>query len=329
MSKKISGVSELCLSQFFQHPFNVILAKALPFICLRAYLYLIGLVYFGFKHGDGKTITKCLTYMLHLRPSALSYYMNIMGTFRGLFDHYYEKLIMAHRPLPEMKEFLNRHLKITNQRHLDKIADSGKGGILVTGHFGAVEFLPLSLAIKGYKIAMICRFKTEKLRGALMSKARQMDVELIDADQPKVAFRAFQAIKNGRILVTECDEFSEWRPDQDKSVRVFGHRVPRDKTLDFFHRRARVPALMGLIRREKGGFTLSIDALADGPSDVSLAAAAWQKLESYILTYPQQWYQWKDAAVELAGYIRWDKQHAIDQAHRIQPKYPVLSADLS
>ena len=228
-----------------------------------------------------------------------------------------------------MIAFLRPRLHIKNKGYLDKITKTGKGCILVTGHFGAVEFLPLSLAMNGYKIALICRFKTKKLKEELIKRAREFDVILIDASEPKVIFRALRAIKSGRILITECDEFSEWRPHADKRVSVFGHNMPQDKTLDFLYNRAKVPALMGLMKRERGGFTLCIDSLADGRKDEFLAAGAWNRLENYILSYPQQWYQWKDAATALSEHIVPDNRKDTREVPLIPAERPVLSANFS
>ncbi|MCD6198427.1 MAG: lysophospholipid acyltransferase family protein [Deltaproteobacteria bacterium] len=329
MMYRIPSVTGLGLSQFFQLSFNVKLARLLPFICLRIYLYLLGFIYFSLKRTDRKRIILCLNYVLKLNLKKHTSCLDSIKTFLGIFDHYFEKLIMAHRPLSKMIAFLRLHLHIKNRDYLDRVTKTGKGCILVTGHFGAVEFLPLSLAINGYKVVMICRFKTKRLKDELMKRAREVDVILIDANEPKVAFRALRAIKSGRILITECDEFSEWRPHPDKRISVFGHTVPQDRTLDFLYRRAKVPVLMGLMRREKRGFMLCIDSLADGGKDESLAARTWNKLEDYILNYPQQWYQWKDASIALSEHIVQDNKKDTQEVPLIPSERPVLSADLS
>ncbi|MBW1671503.1 MAG: lysophospholipid acyltransferase family protein [Deltaproteobacteria bacterium] len=326
---KISNVTGLGLSQFFQLSFNVKLTRLSPFICLRVYLYLLGFLYFSLKRADRKKIVFCLKYVLKLSLKKHTSYLDSIKTFLGIFDHYFEKLIMAHRPLCEIIDFLRLRLHIKNKGYLDKITKTGKGCIFVTGHFGAVEFLPLSLAMNGYKIALICRFKTKKLKEELIKRAKKFDAILIDANEPKVLFKALRAIKSGRILITECDEFSEWLPYPDKRISVFGHSMLQDKTLDFLYKRAKVPALMGLMRREKGGFTLCIDSLADGGKDESLAARAWNKLEDYILSYPQQWYQWKDAAAALSEHIVQDNKKDIQEVPLIPSECPVLSANFS
>jgi len=327
---RMPNVAGLGLSQFFQLSFNVKLARFSPFICLRIYLYLLGFLYFSLKRTDRMKILLCLNHVLRLNVKKQTSYLDSIKTFTGIFDHYFEKLIMAHRPLSKMIDFLRLRLHIKNKSYLDNVAKNGKGCIFVTGHFGAVEFLPLSLAMNGYKIALICRFKTKKLKEELIKRAREFDVVLIDASEPKVAFRALRAIKNGRILITECDEFSEWRPYPDKRISVFGHTVPQDRTLDFLYNRAKVPAFMGLMRREKRGFTLCIEPLADGRKDESLAARAWHRLEGYILNYPQQWYQWKDAATALSEYIiRDNKKKNTQEVPSISSECPVPSASLS
>ncbi len=301
--KKIHVLPALGISQFFQLPFNVKLTCILPFFWLRCYLYTLGMLYFSTKVKDSIRMLACLHFVMGGRATSLNFYWSALKTFCGIFEHYLEKLIMAHRPFSEMIDFLRPRLYIYNKRYLDALAASGSGGIIVTGHFGAVEYLPLSLALNGYKVAMIVRFKTEALRRELMKRASQVDVVLIDADGPKVAFKALEVIKEGRLLITECDEFSEWRPHKECKVPVFGHKVSRDKTLDFFYRRAKVPALLALMKREKGGFSLSIDPLADGKEKVSLSHKAWTCLERHILEAPDQWYQWKDAAIVLEGFI--------------------------
>ncbi len=295
------------LSQFFQLWFNVMLARIMGVGFLRAYLYLLGICFFSFRPKERQNIGIGISHVFQDRRGGLALHWMHLKAICGVFEHYLEKLVLAHKPFSWTADFLARRLKIQNVTDLERIASSGKGGILVTGHFGAVEYLPLALAMNGYKIAMICRFKTSQLKEALAKRAAERDVMVIDANEPNVVFRALKAISTGRILVTECDEFSEWRLDHSGSVSVFGHSVPRDKTLDFFYRRTSAPVVMGLMRRDRDGFTLCIEPIADGKQKIQVGSAAWRVLEGYILRHPEQWYQWKDAVKELEPYIDWRK----------------------
>lgn len=329
MSKKSLAFS-MGLSQYFQLPFNVALARIMGIGFLRGYLYLLGFLFFSLRRSERKNIDIALSHVFGRELSPVSFHRLRLKAVCGVFEHYLEKLVMGHKPLAWTADFLKRRLRMQNSIHLDRMAATGNGGILVTGHFGAVEYLPLALAMNGYKIAMICRFKTSRLKKALAKKAAEFDVMVIDANEPNVAFRALDAIKSGRILVTECDEFSQWRHDRNGSVHVFGNPVPRDKTLDFFYRRARVPVIMGLMRRDGDGFTLCIEPIADGVQEIEVGQAAWLTLERYILHHPDQWYQWKEAVKDLAPYIDWRKVAHEDRGGVPVPSdHPVPAPDFA
>jgi lauroyl/myristoyl acyltransferase len=201
---------------------------------------------------------------------------------------------MAYRPLHKLLQYFDKRLTITNRHILDEAITSNSGAILVTGHFGAVEYLPMALFLRGYKVAMICKFKTSDLKQGLAKRAKEKNITLIDGSEPGVALKALQAIKDGRILITECDEFKEWRLGCEK-IDVLGQRVNSDKTLEIFYKKAKVPTVLGLVRRDdKGKFSLCIEAIADGKENVTIANIAWKKLEKYIHRHPEQWYQWAD-----------------------------------
>ncbi len=294
--KYSSMFKNMGISRFFQLSFNVYLASNLPISVLRAYLYLWGLFYIILRIQMCANIGICLSIMKNGKGLSSPLLLQLLRAVAGVFEHYLEKMVMAYRPLDEMKNYLAERLSISNRQMLDVLARQGKGAILVTGHFGAVEYLPLALAMSGYKIAMICRFKTKSLKRALTDKAERFGVLLIDADEPRVAFRAIKAIKEGRFLITECDEFSEWRFHKNQKVDVFGRIMPRDRTIDFFFKKAQVPTFMTLMHRQGNRFHLSVDFLADGRDCTSVSAFAWKKLEDYISKYPFQWYQIKGAS---------------------------------
>lgn len=325
--KTLAHFPKIGLSQFFQLPLNVWITRTSPLFILRAYLYFLGSVYFIFQGKDLGKIFSSLTFILRYRHTVAHFYRNVLKSLFGIFEHYLEKMLMGHRNFAEMHEFLGKRLTVQNRHVLDEAAEQGKGGILVTGHFGAVEYLPLALSLSGYKIAMIVKFKTDALRRQLMKRAAELDIILIDAEQDKVIFKALDAIKQGRFLITECDEFSKWIRHKSEKISVFGNRVSRDKTLDFFYRRAKVPAMLGVMKRRNGAYALSITSLANGSEKISLAKRAWDCLEEHILAEPYQWYQWKDAAVELAPFIENGRMNEDYQSQGIQADDPVFAGN--
>ncbi len=325
--KVVSYFSGIGLSQFFQHPINVWLTRFCPVCILRLYLYALGSFYFILQGKDRIKIFSSLSFILQNKLARTHFYWNVVKSFGGIFEHYLEKLLMGHRNFAKMHKFLGKRLTIQNKSILDQAAAQGKGGIFVTGHFGAVEFLPLALSLSGYKIAMIVKFKTDALREESMKKAAEVDVVLIDAEEDKVIYKALAAIKQGRFLITECDEFSQWIRHKNEKVAVFGNHVSKDKTLDFLYRRARVPAMLGVMKRQNGNYVLSVDSLANGLEKVSLAKKAWNRLEGHILAAPYQWYQWKDAAVELAPFIENGRMNENYQPQSISAGDTVLTGN--
>jgi len=320
------------ISQFFQLSFNVTLAKIMPWYFLRIYMYFIGFLYLFFKRYERKRISLCVNYVVFnfIFQSYIHYLYYVFKVYLGIFDHYYEKLILAHRSLCETSNFLNNSLHIVNRNILDKLQKRGQGALLITGHYGSVEFLPLALLLQGYKVSMICKFKTSELKKAILEKAKNFDVEIIDASEGNVAFKAINAIKSGRILVTECDEFKQWRRDKKSKVQVFGSHVNRDKTLDFFYRRTKAPVVLGLMRRDSySKITMILEQVADGREKVAVSARAWKMLERHILAYPYQWYQWKEAAIELSNYIDLENWRENKKIQSISAQPSVLTSDFS
>ncbi len=284
------------ISQFFQLPFNVYLAKTMPLPILRCYMYLWGLIYVTFRIQMLLRIATCLSLIYKIEAISLPFLIGLLKSLFGVFEHYFEKMVMAYKTLDELQHYLSKKLMITNKYFLDRLQSQGKGALLVTGHFGAVEYLPLSLAMQGYKVSMICKFKTQTLKKALTEKAAKFGVQLIDASEPGVALKALRAIRQGRFLITECDEFSEWRFHKSQRVSVFGMTLPRDRTIDFFFKKAKAPTFLVLMKREQGRINMVVEFLANGQTDASVAVTAWKTLEKHIFLTPHQWYQLKGAA---------------------------------
>jgi Kdo2-lipid IVA lauroyltransferase/acyltransferase len=298
------------LSRFLQAEPNIFLARFLPFSVYRHYLSLIGFYYFSIRRQERKRMSKSLRFFLGRRYSRLRLQLILCKTYFGLFEHYSEKMINAYKSLPQVIAYLEDNVSVSNKDWLDKLNAKKRGGILVTSHFGAVEYLPLFLTAKNYRPAMILRFKTEKLRNILLYKSGLFDSELIDADSENVIYKALEAIKDGRILITLCDEVKNWRPCKTGTMSIFGQPVPRDRTLDILVRRSKAPCCLGLMQRVKNGYNLSIHPIDRKDDDTSLSEAAWSILEQYIYRYPDQWYQWPSFETEYTKYVTLSKSYA-------------------
>ena len=122
--------------------------------------------------------------------------------------------------------------------------------ILVTGHFGAVEFLPGALGLSGFPAAIIVRPQTRELAVSLAERAALINLTLIIPENGKVLPAALRALREGRILITEADEFEMWRRHESQTVNFLGFTIPADRTLEVLQKRSGSPLLTAFVRRE-------------------------------------------------------------------------------
>ena len=292
------------LSRFLQGPPNALLMRYLPFRLGRAYVGFLGRVYFLFNRSEADEIKHNLTAVIRKIPRTDPIDLIIRRTFHDIFSHYHEKLITAYANYHKVCRFIKDRVVLEGQHLLDQALAQGRGVILVTAHFGAVEFLPTSLALKGYRVTMVVRFKTERLKRALSQRAARLGITLLDASEGEgVVFSACQSLKANQILITECDEFVAWRPNRHRQTSFFGCYCPLDRTLDILHRRYNSPVIMGLVCRSSNyryGLKLhSLNVSNHELANTSISQRALETLQWYVYLAPEQWYQWKEVRVVL------------------------------
>jgi lauroyl/myristoyl acyltransferase len=278
--------------------------RLLPRRLSRVYLGLLGKAYYFFNREEKKQIERNLSAVIQRLPRREPMDRVTRRTFQGIFAHYHEKLYTAHAHYDKVCQFIHKQVKLEGQELLDEALSQGKGLILVTGHFGAVEFLPGALALKGYPVTMMVRFKTEHLKRTMSARAARKGITLLDASEGEgVIFSALQALKSNQILITECDEFEAWRPYRNRSTRFLGCSSPLDRTLDLLQRRYDSPTIMGLVcrvSRNRYGLKLhSLNGTHPGTEALTVAQRALRVLEQYIYLAPHQWYQWKQVRIIL------------------------------
>ena len=301
--------SGMCgLSRFLQWRLNPILTRFLPRRFGRIYISLLGRFYYFFRREEEQQIKRNISAVIRRLPTKEPVDIVIRRTFDGIFAHYYEKLFIAYVNFGKVCRFLRRRVIVEGRQLLDEALAEGRGVILVTGHFGAVEFLPLTLALLGYEVTMVVRFKTERLKRALIHRSQNVPITLLDANEAeRVLFSAFQALKSNQILITECDEFKAWRPHRRRRTRFLGCFCPLDRTLDLLQRRYNSPVIMGFVQRNRGNtFGLKLHSL-NGVDQIRAGTKTGQRalqvLEQYIYSAPDQWYQWKQARIVLGTKI--------------------------
>ncbi len=301
--KNLSRLPKVSLSKFLQLRLNTILIRFLPFAISRWYIVILGKLYYLLNWQEKSLIRNTIQQVFKGRIPARTLKGKIRETFRGIFDHYHEKLFMAYSNFPRLVDFLKTRIRFQGEEALREALAGGKGVILVTGHYGAVEFLPGALAAHKYPTSMICRFQTQSLRVSLSQRAEHGkraeygDLHLIDADEGNIILAAMKALKQGRILITECDEFDEWRPDPNRDSQFLGCKLTSDRTLELLQKRSGSPVISALVKREgKRNYTCNLSPVpvpSSSPMNMALSEQCLRVLETWVESHPEQWYQWK------------------------------------
>ncbi len=295
------------LSQFLQNPVSLALAQTLPISVFRPYIHLLGFLYYLLRSNERKETTSTIITRIANGAGPLERLSLVYNTYRGIFEHYLEKIIIATRSPSEMADYLMRYCELGDTRWLDLVDVAGRGGIVATGHFGASEFLPVLLALNGYPTATLIRYKTVELRKFAKKRAEAYGIVLIDANETHSSFmKAIKALHDGRILVALCDEFNHWSPSRNCLIKVLGEECPADRGLAVLQRRTKSPLSLGLLYRthQKNGkkYRLALHPITENGNKRPVSAATWEILESYIRKYPEQWYKWNAVARGLAKY---------------------------
>ena len=288
------GSLRLDISRFFQSPLNIALAGHIPRKFCRLYFIFCGLAYLALRKDMRRRISNGTRSVLRSNIGIINQLRLKRAVYLGLVDHYFEKMWNIYSPMDALCEYVRSNTVIQNRTWLDHSLRDQSGVLL--------------MSVLGYKPAIIARFKTAELLKNSLTRAKLHNIKIINANEPGVFFRAARVLKEGRILITLCDEFSHWIPCAKKTVEVFGAWTSQDKTLDLLHRRVNVPVCLGLMHRNKNGYQLAIHPLSVLP-DESLGSLSWRLLEHFILQNPGQWYQWHDVTGALKTYKEKSQQN--------------------
>jgi Kdo2-lipid IVA lauroyltransferase/acyltransferase len=282
------------ISVFLQSAPNVMLFKHAPLKFSKRYLRLLGKLYYIINPKERDLIKRNIGNVLKGAEKSGDV---IKKTFDGIFYHYSEKLIMAYRNLDRLKKEINGIMEYSGLEHLDRAREKG-GVVLVTGHFGAVEYMPLALHLRNYPVSMTVSFQKDQLKESLMERAKDGDVELIDCHRDDVMPKVLDSLKRGRVLLTECDEVDAWKTHKDKTIDAFGGKIMLDRSLSVLCRRTGATVLCAFIIRTKTGYCMNIVPVGENGENgekvkSNIGEEILKTLEKYVMKFPDQWYQWK------------------------------------
>jgi Kdo2-lipid IVA lauroyltransferase/acyltransferase len=283
------------LSKFCQMNLSRFLVGRAPLACSQLYLACLGRLYYFNHPQEQESIRRTIRRVFGERLDQSALEKLYRRTFAGILTHYQEKLFLAYAPTYRVKKYLTRRLQVQGAEKLQQALAGGRGVILVTGHFGAVEFLPAALSLKGYPAAIVVRPQTKELADSLARRAALIDLTLIFPEDGKVLPAALRALREGRILITEADEFEMWRLSESQTLNFLGFQIPADRTLEVLHKRSGAPFLTALVRRQPTRhYTVDISSPASAATAQEVNRQCLQVLETAIYRFPEHWYQWKE-----------------------------------
>jgi lauroyl/myristoyl acyltransferase len=285
---------KLSLSKFLQLRFNLFLMSILPISATKAYIWMLARLYFLCRPQKVQAIRRNLTRSMKDRtPSEINKITR--GVLKGIVQHYQEKMLNGFLETERLRGFLMSRVSFDgNEGILTKALKEGRGVIIASAHYGALEFLPRYLAVRKYPTVTMVKFKTERLKKILVRRAREDDLGLIVPGEVKnVLYEASKVLAMNKVLVTQCDESDAWHADGKHTMQFLGERIHPDRTLKVLCKRTGAALLLGLLQREgKDRYKLLLHRVPR-EGNVPINVRTLRLLESHICQNPEQWYEWK------------------------------------
>jgi lauroyl/myristoyl acyltransferase len=223
------------------------------------------------------------------------------NVFRGIVYHYYEKFVNAFAAPETLKAFFSTHVDGIGMEALEQGLSKGNGVLLITGHYGGLEFIPAFLGANNYPVTIVARFSSESLRKLCYLQADNFSVKVIDGDcTPNIVKAIFSNLKENRIVITQCDEIDEWKPCRHQKIHFLGRQIYMDRTIDILSKRGAAAVVFGVMHRnQQHRYQFILTSWEDMANrfqrslDMSIGAVVLKFMENYIYKHPEEWYQWK------------------------------------
>lgn len=290
------------LSSFLQWKLNIYFYLAFGWNVTRLLVFSLGKIYFFFNREEKKRIVDAIFEVISREKSNKNCHRIAKNVFKGILAHYYEKMFIAFEDPERATRFLHKSIQSRSLSVLNRKLAEGNGVIMVTGHYGAIEYIPTLLAVNGYPVSMIARFNSKQLKEKVFAQAVKYDIKLIDAEETGgVIASAVRELRENRIVITECDEINQWRPSKSEKISFLGKTTGLDRTINVIHKRTNAKVVFGVIHRYSlQDYELimysyeGILRLMENAALPSVGETVLKFLEQCIYANPEQWYQWKN-----------------------------------
>jgi KDO2-lipid IV(A) lauroyltransferase len=288
------------LSSFLQTKANLFLYRQMGWKIGFFYIMALGKFFFLVKRDEKERIELSLESLFGTVKEESEVRALKEAVFRGIFFHYYEKLFNAFSSAESLSNFLDTQVRAEGLDAIEQGLHRGKGVLLITGHFGGVEFIPGFLAKSDFPVTILVRFSSDHLRRVSLEKAKRFETRIIDVDYTSSVRKAIcENLKENRVVITQCDEMDEWRPSRQGAHLFLGKVVNVDRTISILTKRTGAFVVFSLMQRETNQryklTAISLEEIRKRfilSSNMPIGTIVLKFLEHHIYKHPEEWYQW-------------------------------------
>ena len=289
------------LSSFLQWRFNIYLCRTLGWSSAFFYILMLGRLYFILNRRENSKIKKAIKSVFSNRKQIHNIKTITKEVFRGIFSHYYEKFFNVYSTSQTLRTFVHTHMEGEGLEAIKQGLAKGNGVLLITGHFGGVEFIPAFLVENNFPVTIVAKFKTSEFRDVSLERASHFSTKVIDADHTTNIINAiYNDLRENRVVITQCDEIDEWKPYRHNRIFFLGKQVRLDKTLNILSKKCAAAIVFGIMHRSAHHrykfVATSWEEMAkkyQRSIDMPIGAVLLKYMERYIYKHPEEWYQWK------------------------------------
>lgn len=211
--------------------------------------------------------------------------------------HYYEKLLPLSGGPQEYFQFLNDHVDNSDAlEQIESVHRSGRGILLATAHFGAVELIAPFLATRKLPMNVLLRFTTEQMSASAHDLAEKYfrsglfgQTRFIELGKPKTSAALDMAavLRRNELLLAVFDE----RTDYSIPVTLYNKQLwggaGLHKLIAFTQRNIALFTIF-MLRQKNGRYKLIVNEIDKESKDA--VQMLYNSLSDLLADNLEQWY---------------------------------------
>lgn len=212
---------------------------------------------------------------------------------REVFENLGKNLVEVVSLAKFNKNNIDRYIGCRGFESIERLLKQGKGGIVLSGHFGNWELMAHYFGIKGYKVNVIARrMRMDQFENILARVRRRHGVNVIHRD----------ASTKEVLTIIKRNEFIGMMPDQDMDsvsgvfVDFFGRKAYTPNGPAVLNFLTKLPIIPCFMARKGFGHEVMVDepielsVTGDRAEDILENTQRYTKvIEDYVRRFPSQW----------------------------------------